>query len=126
MKKAFLSLFILLCITACGSDQPQITGCEPVGDIRPVCGMQTPEDMAPLEDGRHLLLAHFGGMTEASGSLGLFDTESEKLTNLFPQTSAISTLHEEAWGESDCQPPALDTFSPHGTHLAQLSNGRWR
>jgi hypothetical protein len=125
MKKALLSLFTLMCLVACSNDQPEIIGCEPVGDIRPVCGMQTPEDIAALPDGRHLLLAHFGGMTHATGSLGLFDTRSEKLTQLFPLASAMSS-QQKAWGESDCPAPALDTFSPHGTHLGQLSDGRWR
>ena len=68
MMKLLISSVILICITACGSDQPEITGCEPIGDVRPVCDMQTPEDIAALEDGRHLLLAHFGGMTQATGS----------------------------------------------------------
>ena len=126
MRKILIALTFLACLTACGSDQPKINGCEPVGDIRPVCGMQTPEDIAALEDGRHLLLAHFGGMIEATGSLGLFDTQTEKLSSLFPLTSAIPTSTQEPWGESDCQPPAQNNFSPHGTHLGQLSNGRWR
>ncbi len=126
MRMIVVSLGVLICVTACGDDHPKITGCEPVGDIRPVCEMQSPEDIAALEDGRHLLLAHFGGMTEATGSLGLFDTESERLTRLFPLASAIPRSAEAAWGESNCQPPPQDNFSPHGTHLGQLSNGRWR
>ena len=88
--------------------------------------MQTPEDIAALEDGQHLLLAHFGGMAHATGSLGLFDTKSEKLTSLFPLASAIPAVPEAPWGEGDCQPPEQNNFSPHGTHLGQLSNGRWR
>ena len=125
--KILLIIFgIAVGIVACSIGQPKITGCEPVGDIRPVCDMQTPEDIAALEDGRHLLLAHFGGMTEATGSLGLFDTQSEKLIKLFPLAPSISSSQQKAWGESDCQPPAPDIFSPHGTHLGQLSSGRWR
>jgi hypothetical protein len=56
-----------------------------------VCGMQTPEDIAALDDGRHLLLAHFGGMIDGSGSLSLFDTQTERMKSLFPSSSSSSS-----------------------------------
>ncbi|MCB1844399.1 MAG: hypothetical protein KDI09_15670, partial [Halioglobus sp.] len=68
MQRTALALAILF-LMACSSSQEPIVGCQPVGDIKPYCNMQTPEDIAALPDGRHLLLAHFGHMGESSGSI---------------------------------------------------------
>jgi hypothetical protein len=125
MKKILLITVGALLLSACTADLPAITGCEPVGDIRPVCGMQSPEDIAALADGRHLLLAHFGGL-EGTGSISLFDTQSEKLTPLFPLQSGLPGSEGADWGEDDCPAPDPEQFSPHGTHLGQLADGRWR
>lgn len=124
MSKVGLILSFFCVLAGCGAREPEIVGCEPVGDIRPVCGMQTPEDMAALPDDRHLLLAHFGGMHNASGSLGLFDTSTEQLTPLYAGLTADGDASSGPWGDPDCHPE--QAFSPHGTHLGQLADGRWR
>jgi hypothetical protein len=126
MKKLYWVFPIVLLLAACSSDLPPIVGCEAVGDIRPVCGMQTPEDMAALADGRHLLLAHFGGMEGGTGSISLFDTQTEQLKSLFPAEEGASSNSRQEWGEPNCAMPSSDQFSPHGTHLHQLTDGRWR
>lgn len=126
MKKLFLAFSFGLLVTACSSDLPPIVGCEAVGDIRPVCGMKTPEDIAALNDGRHLLLAHFGGMVGGTGSISLFDTQTQQLRNLFPVEVGVNIPSNQEWGEANCQMPSSDQFSPHGSHLHQLSDGRWR
>jgi sugar lactone lactonase YvrE len=126
MVSKLLLLVLVMFLVACADDDIHISGCEPVGDIRPVCGMQSPEDIAALDDGRHLLLAHFGGMHDATGSLSLFDTQTEQVTPLFPTTDSTADISAANWGDADCGPPLLDKFSPHGTHLHQLSDGRWR
>ena len=109
---------------------PPIVGCEPVGDIRPVCDMKTPEDIAALPDGRHLLLAHFSGMDsgtdKGTGSLSLFDTRTEQLQSLFPFQGNGPNIGSPQWGQTDCPAPDHALFRPHGTHLHQLVNGRWR
>ena len=38
--------------------------------------MKTPEDIAALPDGKHLLLVNFGGMMTGTGYLSIFDTTS--------------------------------------------------
>ncbi|GAB5452521.1 MAG: hypothetical protein Hals2KO_28490 [Halioglobus sp.] len=124
--KALLAAPILLALAACSSSLPPITDCEPRGDIKPVCGMQTPEDIAALADGRHLLLAHFGHMGEMSGSISLFDTRSASLTPLYPLPASAPTEVEALWGDSECTEPPGDSIGPHGTHLHQLEDGRWR
>ena len=126
MSRRLYPLCFVLLLSACVDDEMHISGCEPLGDIHPVCGMQTPEDIAALPDGRHLLLAHFGGMHDGTGSLGLFDTRTEETTHLFPPGNGKIDTADREWGEPGCEPPPLDKFSPHGTHLQQLADGRWR
>ncbi|TDG13429.1 hypothetical protein E2F43_07770 [Seongchinamella unica] len=126
MLKQIIPLALMALLSACVDDEMQISGCEPMGDIVPICGMQTPEDIAALPDGRHLLLANFGGMHDGTGSLSLFDTDSGQLTPLFPPRSGPVDTGDPLWGEADCEPPPLARFSPHGTHLHQLADGRWR
>ena len=125
MRKLVL-VTLLMALCACADDEIHISGCEPVGDIRPVCGMQSPEDIAAVDDDRHLLLAHFGGMHDGTGSLSLFDTQTDQVTPLFPPVDGVVDTSAASWGDADCAPPSLDMFSPHGTHLHQLSDGRWR
>lgn len=126
MYKRLLPLLALLSLGACVDDEIHISDCKPVGDIHPVCGMQSPEDIAALPDGRHLLLANFGGMHDGSGSLSLFDTRTEQLTPLFPTAKGVVASDDANWGDADCGPPPQELFSPHGTHLKQLADGRWR
>ncbi len=126
MFKSVLPVMLVCLLAACVDDEMRISGCEPLGDITPVCGMQTPEDIAALPDGRHLLLGNFGGIPDGTGSLSLFDTESTRLTPLFPPASGQVDTGDPLWGEAGCEPPALALFSPHGTHLHQLADGRWR
>ncbi len=115
-----------LILAGCVDDAMHIQDCASAGDIRPVCGMQSPEDIAALPDERHLLLANFGGMHGGTGTLSLFDTQSEKSRRLFPPAGGVPAAVEELWGEPDCAPPVADVFSPHGTHLHRLTDGRLR
>jgi hypothetical protein len=125
--KKILLLPVFFVLASCVDDEIKISGCEPVGDIRPVCGMQTPEDIAALPDGQHLLLANFGGMKEGSaGKLSLFDTETEKSTLLYPVYAGDARVRGNAWGDRECERPTKSNFSPHGTHLHRLANGKLR
>lgn len=111
-------------LVACSSGMDPIIDCEARGDVRPVCNMATPEDIAALPDGRHLLLAHFGHMGKASGSISLFDTSTAELTPLFP--AGVDAEGPTDWGDAACTTPPNDSFGPHGTHLAQMNDGSWR
>ena len=126
MKKYLRLLAATVLVAGCAADLPPIVGCEPVADIRPVCDMQTPEDIAAVPDGRHLLLAHFSGMETGTGSLSLFDTQTEQLRTLFPPQESVLNYDGAEWGQADCPAPDWEIFRPHGTHLRQLADGRWR
>ena len=80
----FLLITFSIISHGCSLEDLSITDCESLGFIRPVCEMQTPEDMAALPDGKHLLLVNFGGMFSGTGYISLFNTldESSKLLSL--------------------------------------------
>ena len=110
----------------CSSADIHMDDCRPLDGLKPVCGMQTPEDIAALDDGRHLLLAHFGGMIGGQGSLSLFDTQTERIKPLFPSPSVAVDTAAATWGDADCKLPNPEKFSPHGTHLHRLAGGALR
>ncbi len=121
------ALAIPLLLAGCSTPLPPISDCETLDDIRPVCDIQTPEDIAALPDGRHLLLAHFGHMGDAAGSISLFDTETETLTPLYPASSEAGGGDDSTgWGEAGCDTPPGASIGPHGTHLHRMDDGRWR
>lgn len=121
------TLSVTLALAGCAAPTPPIEDCEPRGDIRPVCEMRTPEDIAALPDGRHLLLAHFGHMGKSTGGISLFDTQTETLRPLYPPAAGSNEAADaELWGEADCTEPPGERLGPHGTHLHRLQDGRWR
>jgi sugar lactone lactonase YvrE len=126
MKIRLALVVFTILVSACSSELPTIVGCEARDGIRPVCGMQSPEDIAATADGRHLLLAHFGGMEDGTGSLSLFDTREETVLPLFAGTAEAPVFSDKSWGDATCSAPDPAAFSPHGTHLHTLDNGRWR
>lgn len=101
-----------------------VDNCEAKGDLEPICGLQSPEDLAVLPDQKHILLSQLGNMGEYPGSIGLFDTETRTTRKLFPNQEPAS--HTELWGDTTCATPPGSKFSPHGSHLHQLADGRWR
>ena len=122
-----LTLFVASFVTLAACSNPEeftVNDCESRGDLEPICGLQAPEDLAVLPDQRHILLSQFGSMGESSGSIGLFDTDTKTTKNLFPNQEPAS--HTELWGDAACATPPGRKFSPHGTHLQQLADGRWR
>jgi len=121
----FLLTVFALFSQGCSVEELSITNCEPSGLIRPVCEMLTPEDIAALPDGKHLLLVNFGGMFSGTGYLSLFNTVDESSKILFPSDQSLKPPNE-SWGDNSCPPPEISNFRPHGSHLHQLKNGRWR
>ncbi len=121
----FLLTTFSMFFQGCSVEELSITNCEPSGLIRPVCEMQTPEDIAALPDGKHLLLVNFGGMFSGTGYLSLFNTEDESSKILFPSDQPLKPSND-SWGEDSCPPPKKSKFRPHGSHLHQLKDGRWR
>lgn len=113
-------------LAACG-DAPRIEGCEASGRIRPVCGLQNPEDLADLPWTPWLLVSQMN--QEGAGSLLALDRELGDRVLLYPDPGVA---RKPGWGAEDCaQPP--DPFRPHGidvraepgepTRLAVVNHG---
>lgn len=102
-----------------------IDACQDLGLKRVVCGLQAPEDIEVTSDGKHLLLSELGGMGEHPGSIKAYRVSDKKVTQLFPFTGE-RVLTEILEGDASCAARPQAAFSPHGSHLVQLSDGRWR
>jgi len=116
---------------ACGPEYPIVMECSDRDGIHAVCGMQNPEDLALLADGRTLIVSQFGAMDGSKpGNLALLDLESEKTTIVFrgsPDVAAPAPAGGDSlWGQADCPGPPTPAFSPHGIHLAPLPDGSLR
>jgi hypothetical protein len=126
IKKIIAVLLFVLALSACGgSEDAAITGCNPVGELEAVCGLQAPEDLAVIPGERFILLSQFGGVEgHAPGNIALLDTTDRSVSVLFPDGS--ENTQGDEWGDSSCALAPDEQFSPHGTHLHQLDDGRWR
>ncbi|MDJ0753541.1 MAG: hypothetical protein QNJ45_08500 [Ardenticatenaceae bacterium] len=128
MKKKFIIPVLFIIFTALGvgiwsttSIEP-ITSCDPIGDARPLCDWQNPEDMVALSDGRHVIVSEFGDQNGARpGTLALLDLETETRHLLY---NGGSDAQSGPWGEDNCQEPADGEFSPHGIHVSQRAEGQ--
>ncbi|MEM0955461.1 MAG: SMP-30/gluconolactonase/LRE family protein [Pseudomonadota bacterium] len=113
--RGLLLLLGLWTLAGCGG-QIQ-TGCNTVGAVTPICGVQMPEDIEPLPDAGGLIVAEYGDGGKYPGRVLWYQPESasgfvELVTRADIDTGADGTV----WGEADC--PVPDTLSPHGIHLS--------
>lgn len=123
-----ICLILFVSLSACSGGDPILT-CEDDGNAHPICGFQNPEDLALLDDGQTVVVSQYGSMTEdKSGSLALFDLDSESLRVVFPRADVDETPVEPValagWGDPQCPgPPGLE-FNPHGLDLATRPDGK--
>ena len=112
-------------LSGCGvPDGTLISDCVDKGSLHPVCGLQSPEDIAVVPGGEYLLLSELGDMGERSGRIVLFTVEDESWRPIFPREGAGRP--ETLQGDAACTEPPSAQMSPHGTHLVQLDDGSWR
>ncbi|MDG1944692.1 MAG: SMP-30/gluconolactonase/LRE family protein [Halioglobus sp.] len=106
---------IFLSITACGHVE---YSCDPHGDVIPICGVQMPEDLAPLPDNGGILISEYGDGGKIPGALAWFQpAEGYAFTRLVDSSNMTEGAGEKNWGDADC--PLPDQLSPHGIHLSQ-------
>ena len=130
LRWLLFSCVLIATTTAFGGGPEPIVQCESERGIRPVCGLQNPEDLAVLPDGT-LLLSQMGLMDGTRpGGLAHFDPDTERSSSLFPR-GGIGALPDVAaigptpgWGEANCPGPPSASFSPHGIDLARRPDGR--
>src|SRR5436309_9130214 len=67
---------------------PAAAGCDPVGEIRFVCGQAGPEDLVAVPGTAWLIASAYG----AGGGVNLIDTKAATSTRLFPSATAKERL----------------------------------
>ena len=93
--------------------------CDPVGEIRFVCGQNGPEDLVEVPGSAWLIASAYG----AEGGIHLIDTKAATSTRLFPSASAKERLEKTY---SACPGPLAgadrERFRTHGLYLKQGRN----
>jgi hypothetical protein len=108
-------LLILLAVSACGQVE---LSCAPDGKVIPICGVQMPEDLAPMPDGGGILVAEYGNGGKLSGELKwLQPGAGSEFVSVIDSGDITTGGGAQNWGEAGC--PVPDNLSPHGIHLSQ-------
>ena len=117
-----MTLFIRCCalaallVTLAGCARIE-TSCATVGAVKPLCGVQMPEDIEVLPDEGGLLIAEYGHDGELMGDLVWYQPGPEAAFVSLVSNDNITTGAGEIWGSVDCAVP--DKLSPHGIHLSK-------
>lgn len=116
---------IALALGACSSGLEVVTDCRDERGLHPVCGLQSPEDLALLGDGRTVVVSQLGAVDGTRpGNLALLDTRSELLRIAFRGGAGDPPAPRPGWGDPDCPGPPGAEFSPHGIDLARRPDRR--
>lgn len=101
-----------------GCSQPEtIQSCKSIEGMEPICGLQNPEDIESIGDGRTLVLSQMPRSGQLnSGSLALLDTKTKNIRFF----SNFEDEQYRSWGQPNCKPPG-EQFAPHGFHLDKTS-----
>lgn len=118
MKRYLLLVFLL---AGCIDESAVINDCQPRGDMQPLCGWQSPEDMELLGDGKTLVVSEMEqGHGEVFGRLALLHTGADHREVIAHNLSGGRPL----WGDPQCTTAPGDYLAPHGMHLSRRSDGR--
>lgn len=107
-------LALALALAGCGRIE---TSCATVGNVKPLCGVQMPEDIEVLPNEGGLLIAEYGHNGELTGDLVWYQPGPEATFVALVTNDNITTGAGELWGSADCAVP--DKLSPHGIHLSK-------
>ena len=118
MKLRPMSLLLLASLGAIAASAG--AACLANGEVRQICGVQSPEDMELLPGGSDILISEMAGEKNQPGKFAVMQLASEALTELKPEGAAAND-----WGDPACRQRTPDQISPHGFHLSRQSDGRW-
>ena len=119
-----LCLPLGLALAAASHAAEPILDCEPRGAARPVCGFQSPEDLAALPGDDAILVSEYGGMLgEKPGSLALLVLDSDERRVIFRGGDATTGKPAPGWGDPACPGPPGAAFDPHGIDVARRPDG---
>jgi hypothetical protein len=123
MDSRLFALLTAALLTGCG--QSPITECADARGIHAICGLQNPEDLALLDDGRTLVVGQFGSVDGTrAGNLALLDLPTEKFHVAFRGADEMAPGSASAWGDPACPGFPEAAFSPHGIDVALRTDGR--
>ena len=91
----------------------------PVSGRDRIGGLQSPEDMELLPDGKHMLISEMAGEGKQPGTFAMLNAASGKVTDITPERAELAD-----WGDPGCQQRPASQISPHGIHLSRLPDGR--
>ena len=115
--------FITCCIALTTQAAEPIDSCDAVGNARPVCGFQNPEDLAPLPGDEALLVSEYGAMEGGkAGDLALFVLNNDERSVLY--RGGGQQKPSAGWGDPACPGEPSAEFSPHGIDLFQRPDGK--
>jgi sugar lactone lactonase YvrE len=87
--------------------------------VTAICGINAPEDMEAMPDGKHVVVSETPGAVMHPGHLALIDTATDSVAIL-----ARPRDHGPIWGDPACPDGGESAFFyPHGIHLAVRSGG---
>ena len=102
-----------------GAFNPPLLDCGIQGEVEAVCGTRAPEDFEVTPDGRYLVVAKFGAVSDPS--LDLYNLAAKRFSNL-----PLSDAKLPGWGQADCTESIGAQVSAHGLSLTQRSSGEWQ
>ena len=114
-----VSCMAVVCLL--GLARPSAAACDPEGDVKFVCGMVSPEDLAAIPQSPWVIVSSM----EHEGHLGhlyVADARDHSTTVLFP-TATARPRHDTATYGSCPGPATRNQFEPHGISLRPGSNG---
>ena len=108
-----LKLLILSAVFVLGSAGPNAAACEPVGEIRFICGVIGPEDLAVIPGAEWVIASG----NQQGGRIQLVSVSDKTATALFPTPARHERL--DATTYLTCPGPLdeTDAFRAHGLYL---------
>lgn len=90
-------------------------GCNPVGNVRFVCGQQAPEDLVTLPGSQWIVASSFSG----SGGINLINVRDHTTSLAFPTATSTERLDAKTYNTCPGPPDAADKakFATHGLAL---------
>ena len=94
---------------------PGPTSCNPVGNVRFVCGQQAPEDLVALPGSQWIVASSFAG----SGGINLINVRDHTTSLAFPTATSKERLDAKTYNTCPGPPDAADKakFATHGLAL---------
>ena len=121
------AVVFVACVHLTGS-RPLAAGCDPIGKIQFICGIQAPEDFAIVPGSAWLLTS---GNRPGQGAIRALHPRDKKIVTVFPSGNVKTARDAQAFpgcpGPVDLTDPSeKEAFALHGMYLKRESGSRLR